>query len=84
MMIAARTVGGHPPGARLLCLAAACAVPVVYAVWVRPRMPTRGATGGEAAGTYPGDEIIPEPGNDGHDVAVTTWQGMALAGADGR
>ena len=62
-MVAARTVGGHRPGARLLCLAAACAVPVLYAVWVRPRMLTWGATRGEVADTYRAtrSSLNPEP-----------------------
>jgi hypothetical protein len=54
----------------LLSLAAACAVPVLYAVWVRPRMLTWGATREEAAGAYPGDEIISEPGS-GATIAAT-------------
>jgi len=45
----------------LLWLGAACAVPVLYARWVRPRMLTWGATHDEASGTYPGDELIPDP-----------------------
>jgi len=45
----------------LLWLGAACAVPVLYARWVRPRMLTWGATHDEASGAYPGDELIPDP-----------------------
>src|SRR4249919_2258915 len=52
---------GHRLAARLLSLAAACAAPVVYALWVRPRLLTWGATRGEATGAYPGDELIPDP-----------------------
>jgi hypothetical protein len=52
---------GHRPAARLLSLAAACAAPVVCALWVWPRLLTWGATGGEAAGAYPGDELIAGP-----------------------
>jgi hypothetical protein len=45
-------------------------VPVLYAVWVRPRMLTWGATREEVAGTYPGDEIISEP--DGGATMATS------------
>jgi proline iminopeptidase len=45
----------------VLGLAAACAVPVVYAWWVRPRLLTWGATHDEATGSYPGDELVPGP-----------------------
>jgi hypothetical protein len=72
----------------LLSLAAACAVPVLYAVWVRPRMLTWGATEEEVAGTYPGDEIIPEPGS-GATMATTlpsppgrVWRWLAQMGGD--
>ena len=81
-------VGGHLPSAPLLSLAAACAVPVLYAVWVRPWMLTWGATEEEVAGTYPGDEIIPEPGS-GATMATTlpsppgrVWRWLAQMGGD--
>ncbi len=81
-------VGGHRPRARLLSLTAACAVPVLYAVWVRPRMLTWGATWGEVAGAYPGDEIIPEPGS-GATMATTlpsppgrVWRWLVQMGGD--
>jgi hypothetical protein len=45
----------------LIRLAAACAVPVLYALWVRPRLLTWGATHDEVSGTYPGDELLPDP-----------------------
>jgi len=45
---------------RLLGLAAAAAVPVLYAVWVRPRLATWGANRDEITGAYPGDELIPD------------------------
>ncbi len=41
-------------------IAAACAVPVVYGLWVRPRMLSWGATADEVADVYPGDELIPD------------------------
>jgi hypothetical protein len=40
--------------------AAACAVPVLYALWVRPRLLTWGATAEEVATIYPGDELVPD------------------------
>jgi hypothetical protein len=46
---------------RLLCLGAACAVPVLYAAWVRPRLLNWGATRDETTGVYPGDELMPGP-----------------------
>ena len=45
----------------MLRVGAAGAVPVFYAVWVRPRLLTWGATRDEASGAYPGDELIPDP-----------------------
>lgn len=54
-------MGGHRPGPCLLRLVAACAMPVLYAACVRPRLLTWGATHDEASGAYPGDEIIPDP-----------------------
>jgi proline iminopeptidase len=40
--------------------AAACAVPVLYALWVRPRLLTWGATAEEVVTIYPGDELVPD------------------------
>ena len=51
----------HRPGTRVLGLTATCAAPVLYALWVRPRLLTWGATREETSGTYPGDELIPDP-----------------------
>ena len=48
---------------RMLCLGVACAVPVLYARWVRPRLLTWGITRDEASSAYPGDEFIPDPAN---------------------
>ena len=70
----------------MLSLAAACVVSVLYAVWVRPRMLTWGATQEEVAGAYPGDEIISEPGS-GATMAATlpslpdrVWRWLAQMG----
>ena len=46
---------------RLLRLGAACAVPVLYALWVRTRLLTWGAAREEISGACPGDELIPDP-----------------------
>ena len=45
-----------------------------------------GATQAETTRSFPGDELVPDPngGDDGHDPASTTGEGLALAGADGR
>jgi hypothetical protein len=63
-------MSGHRPRGRLLCLAAACAVPVLYALSIRPRMLTWGATPDETACAYPGDELVPDP--DGGATMATT------------
>jgi hypothetical protein len=54
-------MGGHRPGACLLRFAAASVVPAVYALWVRPRLLTWGATREEDRRCLPGDELIPDP-----------------------
>jgi hypothetical protein len=54
-------MGGHRPGACLLRLAAAGTAPVLYAVWIRPLLLTWGAAHEEISGSYPGDELIPDP-----------------------
>ncbi len=46
--------------AAVIAQSVACAVPVLYAFWVRPRLLTWGATAEEVATTYPGDELIPD------------------------
>jgi len=51
----------HRLGTHVLSLTAICAAPVLYALWVRPRLLTWGATREETSGTYPGDELIPDP-----------------------
>src|SRR5215472_10450242 len=60
-MIMAVRFGGWRRTPRWLGLAAACAAPVLYAVWIRPRLLTWGATPDEATGAYPSDELIPDP-----------------------
>ncbi|MET1011862.1 MAG: SRPBCC family protein [Actinomycetota bacterium] len=57
------------PRARLLGLAAACAVFPVYAYW-RPRMMSLGATDAETTCTFPGDELVPDP-SEGATMATT-------------
>jgi hypothetical protein len=63
-------VGGDRPRGRLLGLAAACAAPVLYARWVRPRLLTWGATPDEITSAYRGDGLVPEP--DGSSTMATT------------
>lgn len=56
-------MSGHRPGARLLPLAAASAVPALYVLGVRPRLLTWGATPQEATRSYPGDDLVPDAGS---------------------
>jgi hypothetical protein len=66
---------------------ASVAAAMVYALWIRPRMLRWGVTPDEASHTYPGDELVPDPGDggdDGHDPACTSREGLAMARADGR
>ena len=81
-------MAGHPSRARGLGAVAAAAVPVVYSVWVRPRMLRWGATDDELADDYPGDEIIPEP-TGGSTMATTlpapperVWRWLVQMGGD--
>ena len=60
----------HRPGRRLLPLAAACAVPVLYAVWIRPRILCWGTTGNELTDAWPGDDLVADP-DDGATMATT-------------
>jgi hypothetical protein len=53
-------MGGPRSRARRLALAAAVAAPAIYALWLRPRLLTWGATPEETTGAYPGDELIPD------------------------
>ncbi len=50
---------------------AACAVLVVYARWVRPRLLAWGATAEEVSGAYPGDELIPDADGGVFTMATT-------------
>ena len=61
---------GPRPRARLLALAAALAAPGLYALWIRPRLLTWGATPDETTGPYPSDELVPDP--DGGATMATT------------
>lgn len=72
----------------MLCLGVACAVPVLYARWVRPRMLNWGATRDETSSAYPGDEFIPDPANSS-TMATTlpapperVWPWLAQMGYD--
>ena len=67
----ARTQRIRLVGAAAARLAAACAVPAVYAVWVRPRMLVWGATPWETSRAYPGDELIPDADNSVFTMATT-------------
>lgn len=70
-----------------LAVTAACAG-AVYALWLRQRMLTWGASGDEVASEYPGDELIPDP-DDGSTMATTfpvppetVWPWLAQMGGD--
>jgi uncharacterized protein YndB with AHSA1/START domain len=72
----------------VLGVALACAVPLLYSMWLRPRVLTWGATPGEVADVYPGDELIP----DAHGSATmattlrappeTVWRWLVQMGGD--
>ena len=73
---------------RLFGLMAAVALPVVYGVWLRPRMLNWGATAAEIADEYPGDELIPDP-TGGATMATSlpaiperVWRWLAQMGGD--
>ncbi len=73
---------------RLFRTVLAVAVPVVYAVWLRPRILSWGATADEIAAVYPGDELIPLP--KGGSTMTTTlpappetvWRWLVQMGGD--
>lgn len=74
-------------GARVLAVAAASAA-AVYALWLRPRVLTWGATRDEVARDYPGDGLIPDP-DDWATMATTlpvppesVWPWLAQMGGD--
>jgi hypothetical protein len=60
----------HRPGRRLLRFAVVLAVSAMYAMVIRPRMLTWGATKDETTGACPGDELVPVP--DGGATMATT------------
>lgn len=73
---------------RLLGLAAGSAAPVLYALWVRPRLIAWGATRDETTGAYPGDELIPDA-NHSSTMATTlpapperVWPWLVQMGGD--
>lgn len=68
MIISARTTARCVP---LVAAAAACAAPVLYACWGRSRLLTWGATADEVSRSYPGDELIPDPGGGQFTMATT-------------
>jgi hypothetical protein len=69
-------------------VAGASAGPVLYALLVRPRILTWGATAGEVRHVYPGDEFVPDA--DGGATMATTlpaapdrvWPWLAQMGGD--
>ncbi|MFC9161603.1 hypothetical protein ACFTZ8_12310 [Streptomyces fungicidicus] len=58
------------PVVRLLAPGAVCAAAGPYALWIRPRLLTWGATGDEIGRAFPGDELFPVA--DGSSVMATT------------
>lgn len=54
-------MGLHRPRTRLLYLAAATAVPVLYALWIRPQMLDLGRDSRRGHRYVPGDELVPIP-----------------------
>jgi hypothetical protein len=68
---------------------AACAVLVVYARWVRPRLLTWGATAEEVSRSYPGDELILDADGGVFTMAATlpappekVWPWLVQMGGD--
>src|SRR5215470_6953313 len=87
-MVMAARFRGRLRTPRLLGFAAACAAPVLYARWVRPRLITWGATRDETNGAYPGDELIPDA-NHFSTMATTlpappeeVWSWLVQMGGD--
>ena len=69
-------------------LAAASAGAVLYALWIRPRLLTWGATREETTRAYPGDELVPDP-EGGATMATTlpappekVWPWLVQMGGD--
>jgi hypothetical protein len=78
---------GDRLGARVLVVTATSAA-AVYALWLRGRVLTWGATRDEVARDYPGDELIPDP-DDWATMATTlpvppnsAWPWLAQMGGD--
>ncbi len=72
----------------LLPVAAGFAAPVLYALWIRPRMLTWGATRDEIGHAYPGDEVV-TAADSGATMATTlpapperVWPWLAQMGGD--
>lgn len=55
---------------RLVCIVAAAAAPGLYALFIRPRILTWGATQDEVGANYPGDELVPDA-TSGATMATT-------------
>lgn len=76
------------PGARLVPLVATAAALALYALRLRPRLLTWGATQDETDRTYPGDDIVPDA--DGTSTMATTlpappetvWPWLVQMGGD--
>jgi hypothetical protein len=81
-------MSGHQPRTRLLRLAAACAAPLCYVLWIRPRLLAWGANPDEITRTSLGDELVPE--TDGGATMATTlpappervWPWLVQMGGD--
>jgi hypothetical protein len=81
-------MSGPRPGGRPRPVAAVSALLALYALWLRPRLLTWGATTEETARTYAGDELIPHP--DGGATMATTlpappetvWPWLVQMGGD--
>jgi hypothetical protein len=74
-------------GARVVAVLATSAA-AVYALWLRPRVLTWGATKDEAAREYAGDDVIPDP-DDSATMATTfpeppesVWPWLVQMGGD--
>lgn len=68
--------GTANPGVRLVTaaarVAAVCAMPVLYALWVRPpRLLTWGATPEEVSSVYPGVDLVPDTDSSVFTMATT-------------
>jgi hypothetical protein len=70
-------------------LAAASAMPILYGLWIRPRLLNWGATREEAAQAYPGDELITDADRSVFTMATTlsgppetVWAWLVQMGGD--